>query len=277
MAIGPKSRTSVKSASNVPAQRPIIGLPVGEFMAGPKILLKKLVGLSDMLEIKAYPEPQWLPQAKPRAFHWNYGFVEDDFFDLFPLIGPELNGSLMFSADLGPAAKRRQGPFPVTRVLKPGEIEKTMGKAVELIRKYYSGPIGAENYNFYPTGLYEGVCEPDHIGSLLEKFDLFLVLDVAHALVSAHNLERPGWSYIRELPLDRVKEIHLSAPYVPAAKKYLAVDTHEPPGEREWTILKWLLKKIGSASPLIVIECYQSPEIVYESYSKLVEILNSMN
>ncbi|MDR2140601.1 MAG: DUF692 family protein [Deltaproteobacteria bacterium] len=260
-----------------PAWRPLIGLPVGEFLARPTPELRKLAQMAEILEIKSFPEPAWLPAKKPRVFHWGYGLVEAEFGEQFPALGPKLVDCLAFSCDLGPAASRRQGIIPMAKILGPGELERRIGQSLELTRKHYSGPIGAENYNYYPTGLYERICRPDYLGRLLEKFDLFLVLDLAHAQVSAHNLKTPIRDYLSQFPLGRVAEIHLSRPYLPAQKGAWAVDAHWVPEKPQWNLLQWVLKKIPAQGPaLVVVECYHSPQVVLAAYENLKTLLDSL-
>jgi hypothetical protein len=253
-----------------PRQLVRLGLAVGELMAKPSFYGKKLAAMADILEIRAYPEPAWLPKNKGRAFHFSVGFAEESFSDALSEIGQYLPGSLMFSADLGPASITRQGILPLSKILSIKELEKKIEEALTLSRNYYSGPIGAENYNYYPTGLYERICDPKFISRLLKKFGLFLVLDLAHALVSAYNLKTPVLDYLGQLPLDRVAEIHLSRPHIPTQKNALAVDAHFPPGKREWRLLRWLLARLPKPWPLLVVECYQSPQILFEAYEGLL-------
>ncbi|MDR0547848.1 MAG: DUF692 family protein [Deltaproteobacteria bacterium] len=245
-------------------------------MAKPSLTNQKLANLADVLEIKSYPEPAWLPQDKNRVFHWNYGFVEEDFFSNLPIFGKKLLKVRLFSADLGPASSVRQGILPLAKIYRPNELEKKMDAALNLVRQYYSGPIGAENYNYYPTGLYERIADPRFITRLIKKFGLYLVLDLAHARVSAFNLKTPILDYLGQLPLSRVAEIHVSRPYIPKQKNALAVDTHLPPGPTEWRLLKWLLTRIPPPWPLLVVECYQSSSIVLAAYEKLLAVVKDI-
>jgi hypothetical protein len=259
----------------LPRHRPLIGLPVGEMMFIPTEVTRILAQKADVLEIKSELDPEWLPKDKPRVFHWGYGLVEDDFKRFFPTIRPRLNQALGFSADLGPSATTRQGVLPMSKILSPKAMETIIGQTLDVVRQSYSGALSVENYNYYPTGLYERVCEPDYISRLLEKFDLRLVLDLAHAEVSAHNLKTPLRAYLESMPWERITEIHISRPYIPSQKQALAVDAHWPPQKTQWDLLKWALKKIPLANPLLVVECYQSHQIVAQAYQELESILTT--
>ncbi len=72
-------------------------------------------------------------------------------------------------------------------------------------------PLLLENFNYHPTNAYEYICEPDTFSSLILGIDCGVLLDLAHARISAHNM---GYAdprdYLRLLPLDRIREIHVT-------------------------------------------------------------------
>jgi uncharacterized protein (UPF0276 family) len=149
----------------------------------------------------------------------------------------------LFSFDLGPAARRRAGPFPCSRPLGATALRRHLEAALKFIRLHYQGPLAAENYNFYPTGLYGPVTEPDFIRAHLAEFALGLVLDLAHARVTAHNLGLDPAAYLAALPLERTTEIHLSRPWLPPPASLLkAADAHDAPGQEERRSLKHILE-----------------------------------
>jgi hypothetical protein len=237
-------------------------LPVSHLLARPSPTARRLVALAEVLELKALPPPAWLPTGPPRVFHWGLGLVEAEFAPAFEPVGRWLaaNRPELFSCDLGPAAARRLGLTPLSPILSRPALEKRAAQALALIRKAHSGPVAVENYNYYPTGLYEHVCRPDYLAAFLEKFDLGLVLDLAHAAVSASNLGLTPEAYLAEMPFERVWEIHLSRPRLPADPRALAADAHLRPGPRELSWLKLTLERLpaGAAPPLAAIEHYQS-------------------
>ncbi|MDR1395529.1 MAG: DUF692 family protein [Deltaproteobacteria bacterium] len=273
--------------------RPWIALPAGELLAEKFPLLTKnpltrtemtaparppvldLLEQIDLLEIRFLPEPAWLPPQKPKIFHWNYGLIEREFASLFRKLSRNIDDYPLFSADLGPAAVLRQGILPLSASLSPQKLEEGIGRSTDLIRKYFKGRIALENYNYYPTGLYEHICEPQFIGRILEKFGLFLVLDLAHAQVSAHNLNLDFKKYLLEMPLDRTAEIHLSRAYIPKDRRSLAADRHLKPGTRELGLLDWLLDRLPQPDPVLAIECYQSLGQVTAAYEDLYRLLDA--
>jgi uncharacterized protein (UPF0276 family) len=75
-------------------------------------------------------------------------------------------------------------------------------------------PLLLENYNYHPTNAYEYVCEPATFSELIAAIGCGMLLDLAHAQISAFNM---GWAdpraYLEQLPLDKVREIHINHPY----------------------------------------------------------------
>ena len=225
------------------------GLVISHLMASASRKGRRLAEARTLWSLRGWP-PVWLnslSQGRRLSFHWNRGPVEADFLPAFRREG--LDRLLaetpleLFSFDLGPAARRRAGPFPSSRPLSAAALSRHTEAALKFVRRHYKGPLAAENYNYYPTGLYGPVTEPDFIRFHLEEFDLGLVLDLAHALVTAHNLGLAADAYLAALPLERTAEIHLSRPWLPPpASGLLAADAHEAPGPEEWHLLKNILK-----------------------------------
>ncbi|MDR3038742.1 MAG: DUF692 family protein [Candidatus Adiutrix sp.] len=223
---------------------PEAGLVISHLFSKPSRAGRRLTEAAALWSLRPRLAPAWLAGLdKRRSFHWDLGPVEADFPAAFRREG--LDRFLaeteveLFSFDLGPAARRHVGPLPRSRPLGPAALRRHTEAALKLVRRHYRGPLAAENYNHYPTGLYGPVTDPDFIRAYLTEFDLGLVLDLAHARVTAHNLGLDPAAYLAALPLERTAEVHLSRPWLPPARSRLwAVDAHEAPGEEEWLLLK---------------------------------------
>jgi uncharacterized protein (UPF0276 family) len=102
-------------------------------------------------------------------------------------------------------------------------------------------PLLLENYNYHPTNAYEYVCDPAIFSELIEAIGCEVLLDLAHARISAHNL---GWpdprAYLQALPLHKVREIHINRPqYDPTREQML--DRHLPIQMDDLDLLRWTL------------------------------------
>ena len=222
------------------------GLVISHLFSRPGPRLEKLAEGAPLWSLRNSAAPAWLAgRDHRRSFHWGLGPVLADFKRNF--IAQGLDRFLAerrvesFTFDLGPAARRHLSILPLSTPLGPSAIRRLTDSALTLVRRHYSGPLAAENYNYYPTGLYRHVTEPGFIRDYLDEFDLGLVLDLAHGAVTAHNLGLSPEDYFNALPLERVLEVHISRPWLPPAPGLPAADAHQPPGPREWGWLRNLL------------------------------------
>jgi uncharacterized protein (UPF0276 family) len=253
-----------------------IGLPVSHLFDRSNPAVLDLLEIAEVLEVKNPSPPPWLPPL-PRVFHWGYGIAEDDFREHFPPVARYLREArpALFSCDLGPSARRHEGILPVSPVMGRRALHERSRANMELLRTAYEGPVALENYNFYPTGLYNKVCDPDFIAEFLERFGAGLVLDLAHAAISAANMGFEVERYLERLPLEKTVEIHVSRPYLPEEPGRLGVDTHEAPGEREWGWLGFVLGRLRGtgARPLVLVEYYKDLGILRESMLRMIREL----
>jgi uncharacterized protein (UPF0276 family) len=95
-----------------------------------------------------------------------------------------------------------------------------------------------ENLDYNPGGAYEHVCEPEFIAAVLEESEVDLLLDLAHARVSASRLGFSIADYLMRLPMERVRQVHVSGPRL---RDGVMVDAHEPLLEEDYTLLRELL------------------------------------
>ncbi|MDR3204166.1 MAG: DUF692 family protein [Deltaproteobacteria bacterium] len=251
---------------------------------------KRLVNSCQAVEIKKPPEPSWLPADKTRLLHLDIGLAEDGFELTIAKLKPYFKEKeiALFSCDLGPSAVMRRRTIPLSPVLKLPEIKRLFERSIKLIREIYAGPIGVENYNYFPTGLYEHICQPQIISELVEEFDIYLVVDLAHAAISAYNLNVPIDNYLEALPWSRVREIHLSTPFIPLLKGPMALDSHDSPKKREFD---WLVKALdlfessnqnlnlnsqlnkALPPPFVVVEFYRSHNTIVRVFTKTAQYL----
>jgi sialic acid synthase SpsE len=258
-----------------PSTRPALrlALAISHLFERPTSLAREIIKKVDTIEIKKLPEPDWLPGDKRRIFHSGFGLVEKGFIESFDEIYDYLEGNNInyYSCDLGPAAEMYQGNSPVSNVLSREEIERKIKSSLLSVRKRFSGQISVENYNYFDTGLYEHVCQPDFISSVLSENKLGLVLDLAHAAVTAKNFGQKYFSYLKSLPLERITEIHLSKPYLPVKKGKSPADSHRCPGPVEFRTLTRLMELIPDKGQeiFLVIEYYKNKDDLYEVMVKL--------
>jgi uncharacterized protein (UPF0276 family) len=138
--------------------------------------------------------------------------------------------SMGIGASAEPQA-HRHGPY---READPEQLQSRETVAANIIRhgrrlREWAGvPLALENFNYHPTNAYEYICEPALFGDLIDAIGCEMLLDLAHARISAQNM--PAWNgdtagYLAAHPLDRVREIHFSRPGWIDGQR---VDLHQP-------------------------------------------------
>jgi uncharacterized protein (UPF0276 family) len=141
---------------------------------------------------------------------------------------------------------------------------------IEWLRTHYPGHIHGENLNYFPTGAYERVCDPDFIWQVVEVTGIGLLLDVAHAVISAHYLGyKEPWSYIDRLPLGHVREAHISHC---STVDGILEDLHEIPGEVELSLMKRIIGT-GHKIQYLTIEYYRKADALCSAYRSIGQAL----
>ena len=208
----------------------------------------------------------------PKFFHSGKGATDHDFIDYFDALLPYLKSHNFshFSFDVGPAAEycKTEDYYYVAEsdVLSAEELTQITSKRLDYVKERYDGIIALENLNYFPTSAYAHVCDPDFISSIVKGSEVYLILDIAHAMISAHNLGIPPETYFTRLPLERVKEIHLSAHgYLDGKWR----DLHNRPNDETYQILEMLKGYVKSDTYLIVE--------FYKDFSELIDIYQEVD
>jgi len=131
--------------------------------------------------------------------------------------------------------------------------------------------IGLENNNYYPTPAYDIITDGDFIAKVLEKNNLFLLLDIAHAMVTAHNKKISYDQYIATLPLDKLIQLHICQPELVNGE--IARDTHNEPNDEMFSEVVRLINKYSTIKYL-TIEYYKDKDILIASIKKLRHLIS---
>ncbi len=128
---------------------------------------------------------------------------------------------------------------PLPRISEREGLER-LCLAAAAVQSLVSVPLILENM---PNRVVEGVLlgpTPDLIGQMLASSDCGLLLDLAHARISAQVLRMDVHRYIESLPLHRVVELHVSGPR--REQGYLR-DRHDALGREDYRLLEWVLPR----------------------------------
>ncbi len=129
-------------------------------------------------------------------------------------------------------------------------------------------PILIENLDYNPTQAYEYVCEPAFIQKVLAETDTWLLFDLAHARVSAHAFDISVEDYISQLPLEKIRQIHLNHP---GWREGRLVDAHLALEEDDYQLFEQILSRCQPWS--VTLEYNHDPENILSQIKRLREIL----
>jgi uncharacterized protein (UPF0276 family) len=130
-------------------------------------------------------------------------------------------------------------------------------------------PLILENLDYLPNGAYEHICEPAFIAAVLAETDAGLLLDLAHARVSAARMGVPIDEYLAQLRLERVRQIHISGPRL---RDGVLADAHEPLLDEDYQLLRDVL---GQTRPLaLTLEYYRDQAALLEQVARLRSLLS---
>lgn len=124
-------------------------------------------------------------------------------------------------------------------------IRQRLEEGIGAFRDNIDVPLIIENMDYNP--MYNRNCvrkeavDPAYISELCYKYDIDMLLDTAHASVSAYHLKMDIHDYISALPLDRVKEVHFIGTQM--TEDQGLKDMHTPLTSRDYDLLDWLKYK----------------------------------
>lgn len=115
----------------------------------------------------------------------------------------------------------------------------------QVTRHFGAERVIAENVPYRPGGKVLRPCvEPEVICEVIQTAGCGLLLDIAHARISASYLDMGVSEYISSLPVDRLRELHFSG--VNDLDGWL--QDHMPALEQDWSALRNALDQIQSGA-----------------------------
>jgi hypothetical protein len=230
-------------------------------------------------------EQKWFdryrPIAKDTIFHSGMSLVDDTFLPVleqqnaFEII--RKNHIRRFSFDVGPCFRRVKTVdnryVGIGGKLSVKEIHAICSERIAWLRSklpFYC-EIAVENLNYYPTGAYENVCEPEFYNDICARYELGLVLDMGHAQVTAYNQKEDFAEHLLRFDPDTVREFHLSR--ISIINDDEAIDFHDVPGQEEFQIMCNLIQDHRRKYD-VVIEYWQSTGPLMGAYAALETFLD---
>jgi uncharacterized protein (UPF0276 family) len=133
-----------------------------------------------------------------------------------------------------------------------------------------------ENVSSYMTFKNSEMSEIDFIVELAEKADCYLLADVNNIYVNQMNHGLNGEFYINNLPIERIKEIHLAG--YQQKENYLLDAHNNPVSEPVWELYQRLIKRKADIPTLIEWDNdIPSLPIVLNEAAKAQKIVSKVN
>lgn len=167
------------------------------------------------------------------------------------------------------------------RDLAADEIIERMVRQISFAAGQLPVPLLVENMVYRKGGDILGACcEPATINTVMERTGAGLLLDTAHLRCSAHNTGRGAREYAAELPLDRVREIHVAG--IRRLDDGQLNDSHAEIEAEDYDLLAWLLERTrpqmvtleyGGTGPVYERPGMSDPGALRRQLSRLKEML----
>jgi uncharacterized protein len=158
------------------------------------------------------------------------------------------------SAEVAPDDDMMQ---PRSPVLPREAVRATIAETARALAAAIALPLLLENLDYWPTGAYEYISEPAFIADVIAETGAAFLLDLAHAQVAAAQLGMRIDDYLAQLPLGRVREIHISGP---RRRDGVLVDAHEPLTAEDYRLLAAVLP--GSRVEAVTFEYHGADEAI---------------
>jgi uncharacterized protein len=135
-------------------------------------------------------------------------------------------------------------PLPYTK-----EVIDYVAERAHIVQDYLELPLALENLSSYVAFKSDEMPEWDFYTAIVEKADVFMMLDVNNIYVSSRNHGFNPRQYYENIPLDRVLQIHLAGH---SDHGDYVLDTHDNYVRDEvWDIYADVYPKTGGVSTLL--------------------------
>lgn len=135
-------------------------------------------------------------------------------------------------------------PLPYTK-----EVIAYVAKRAKIVQDFLEIPFALENLSSYVTYQQDEMREWEFYAEVVEQADIAMMLDVNNIYVSSRNHHFDPEEYIRNIPLERVIQIHLAGHTDHGA---YVLDTHDAPVcDEVWQLYGKVWPKTGGVSTLL--------------------------
>ncbi len=145
-------------------------------------------------------------------------------------------------------------PIPFT-----AEAVKHVSGRIREVQEILQRRIAIEIVSYY-TAVTPELSELEFVNAILEEADCDLLLDVNNIYVNGFNHSYNPEAFIRELPLERVRYIHMAGHEQVADD--LIIDTHgQPIIDPVYELFSFAIKQLGREVPVLLERDFNIPEL----------------
>lgn len=135
-------------------------------------------------------------------------------------------------------------PLPYTK-----EVIDYVAERARIVQDYLEVPFALENLSSYVAFKVDEMPEWDFYSSVVEQADIYMMLDVNNIYVSSRNHGFDPEDYIRNIPMERVLQIHLAGH---TDKGDYVIDTHDDyVCDEVWDLYAKVYPQTGGVSTLL--------------------------
>jgi uncharacterized protein (UPF0276 family) len=198
------------------------------------------------IEIDRFKCPDW-PHLIAEAVEVRPVYVH------FPLITDEARLAKVDWAEVERLFVSTQTPFINMHMMAPAEghpseaVEGMIRAVRSVTARFGAEHVILENVPYYGAigdilgNRFMSVCvEPVTINRILNETGCGLLFDLSHARISASYLNRDARDYITALPLDRMRELHITG-LGPVGERMV---DHMPITDADWPLIEWVFDAI---------------------------------
>lgn len=234
-----------------------------------------IIAVSDCLECRERSIALTYP--KQHLFHWDIDLGHRWTEDLKSYIKNTLKAKPDLKLISFQVAVNCEDPVLIDRMYQPGGYRYTKKEMLEnsventaWLRSCLpeSTTLCVENNNYYPTEAYDLVASGSFLTELVKKNRIGLLYDIAHGMVSAHNLGISYSDYLHSMPLEDIVQLHICQPDLGGQ---IAFDVHDAPDEKMFRHVEQFL--IEFPVRYLTVEYYRDKERLIQSLLKLNEII----
>ena len=160
--------------------------------------------------------------------------------------------------------------FPKGKKISEQLMLKNIEKNIKWLRNFINKntKIAVENNNYFKTGAYEIVTNPDFINMICKKFKVFILFDYSHAQISSYNNNMDFEEYMNKFQKTKIIQVHFCGF---SFNNDQIIDSHTKPKKNDYVNLLYLINSFSNLE-FITVEYYKSIKLLEKILIEIKQI-----